>query len=114
MNSSDKQVSISVRRQGLFQFLIGLLVFAVVLAILVLLSQYVSNLVIPIGLLLPGAYALAGLVQFITGVPFFELARRWDSLKGWQRGVFGTFIVLVGGALVAGIIGSIGYWASHQ
>jgi len=95
MNSTDRRVSISVRRKGLFQFLMGLLAFAVILVVLLLLSQYVSNVVIPIGLLLPGAYALAGLVEFATGIPFIELARRWDSLKGWQRGVFGAFIVIV-------------------
>ncbi len=44
---------------------------------------------------LPGAYALSGLVEFVTGISFFEFAARWDELKGWQRGIFGTFIVIV-------------------
>ena len=56
---------------------------------------------------------MAGLIEFVTGVSFIDLARRWDELKGWQRGVFGTFIVLVGGALVVGVIGLIGYWAAQ-
>ena len=96
-----------VRRKGLFKFLIGALVFAVVLGVLLQLLEYVSNLIVPIGLLLPGAYALAGLVEFITGIPFFELARRWDSLKGWQRGVFGTAIVVMALFLIIGIGGLI-------
>ncbi len=32
------------------------------------------------------------LLELITGVPFSELSNRWDSLKGWQRGVIGITV----------------------
>jgi hypothetical protein len=54
---------------------------------------------------IPGAFALAGLVQLVSGVPFSELAARWDSLKGWQRGVLGLLIVGVAvGAIFLGLM----------
>jgi hypothetical protein len=56
---------------------------------------------------LPGAYALSGLIEFATGVSFLEFARRWDELKGWQRGIFGTFIVVIALFLILAIGGFI-------
>lgn len=49
---------------------------------------------------IPGALALLGVVEIITGIPYHQLARRWDSLRGWQRGVYGTFIVLIATAVI--------------
>mgnify|MGYP000308385719 CR=1 FL=1 len=46
------------------------------------------------GFAVPGAMALVGLIQFVGGVPFGELAYRWDSLAGWQRGILGTTFVI--------------------
>lgn len=69
----------------------------------------------PFGLLLmvvPGGFALAGLMQSITGVPFADLSNRWNSLKGWQRGLigFGAFafcmLLLFGGLVVYGLLTS--------
>jgi len=53
---------------------------------------------------IPGGFALAGLVQLVSGVPFSELAARWDSLAGWQRGVLGVAIVLVSLVAILGIM----------
>lgn len=50
----------------------------------------------------PGAFALVGLVQTVSGVPFSELAGRWDDLQGWQRGILGTLIVLVAVSIIIG------------
>jgi len=33
---------------------------------------------------LPGAYALVGLVELLTGVRFATLSAGWDSLRGWR------------------------------
>lgn len=44
---------------------------------------------VPWEIAIPGGFALAGAIQLATGVPFSNLASRWDSLKGWQRSVFG-------------------------
>lgn len=46
--------------------------------------------------------------ELIAGVPFTELSNRWDSLKGWQRGVIGftgcvfliTLIILIMGSIL--------------
>ena len=93
----------SVRRKGLFRFVIGLAVFTVCLIVPLFLLPYLGHQLTPPGMIpfaLPGAYALSGLIEFITGISFWEFARRWDELKGWQRGVFGTFIVLVAGFMI--------------
>jgi hypothetical protein len=54
---------------------------------------------------LPGGLAVAALLQLVTGVPFSEWSARWGSLKGWQRGVFGTLIVaLLLGCVFGGMV----------
>jgi hypothetical protein len=53
---------------------------------------------------IPGAFFLAGLIQLVSGVPFAELAERWDSLHGWQRGVLGTLTVLLSAGVIFGIL----------
>jgi len=59
---------------------------------------------IGLGWAVPAAIALVGLVQLVSGVPFTELSRRWDSLAGWQRGVLGTLIfILACGVIFLGI-----------
>jgi hypothetical protein len=52
----------------------------------------------------PGAFALAGLIQFVSGVPFTQLSAKWDSLKGWQRGVLGVIIFVFAVALIFGVL----------
>jgi len=103
MNASETSNRTSVRRRGLLHFLIGLAVFVVGLAVPVFLLPYLGHQLTPHGMIpfaLPGAYGLSGLVELVTGISFFEFAARWDQLKGWQRGIFGTFIVLVAGFLI--------------
>lgn len=88
----------SIRLRGLLQFLGSGAVFAALLFWLA--SQYTAspNYQLPGGLfsmlvmMAPGGFAIAGLIQLISGVPFSELSDKWDSLKGWQRGVFGVAI----------------------
>jgi hypothetical protein len=43
----------------------------------------------------PGAYALVGLLEAISGRPFREFGVKWDQLKGWQRGVLGLAVVTI-------------------
>jgi hypothetical protein len=58
----------------------------------------------------PGGFALAGLLQWISGVPFSEMSDRWNALPGWQRGVYGTLVfvgglgVLFGGLMLYGLL----------
>lgn len=103
MNASEAPQMASVRRTGLLRFAIGLAAFAIGLTIPLSLLPYLGHQLTPPAMIpfaLPGAYALSGLIEFITGISFFQFARRWDELKGWQRGVFGTFIVLAAGFLI--------------
>jgi hypothetical protein len=98
----------SIRKRGLLHFALWMLAFLGAMAVPVLLLPRLGFQLSPFGMIpfaLPGAFALKGLLEFVTGFPFLELARRWDELKGWQRGVLGTIIVLV--ALVV-IIGGVG------
>ncbi len=55
----------------------------------------------------PGALALAGLVQFISGVHFSELSSRWNELQGWQRGLLGTLIIAVACGAIFGVMAFI-------
>ena len=50
---------------------------------------------------LPGALALTGLLELLTGHRFLSLASKWDQLAGWQRGVLGLLVV----ALAFGVVG---------
>jgi hypothetical protein len=64
-------------------------------------------------LAIPGAFALAGAMQAITGVSFATIASNWQSLAGWQRGIIGLFIVMVAFALAFAcmvIIGELNGW----
>lgn len=50
----------------------------------------------------PGALLLIGVVELITNAPFVHLASRWDELKPWKRGVYGTLIVVAAIVLIFG------------
>jgi uncharacterized membrane protein len=39
-------------------------------------------------------FVCAGFLELVTGSPFSQLGRKWMALRGWQRGVLGTLIVL--------------------
>ncbi len=108
----------SVRAKGLAQFLLSGLVFALV--ILWFMQQRGANpdFNLPggpfgiLGLCVPGGFALAGLLQAITGAPFSELANRWDALKGWQRGLIGVGVFALGLLLLFGGLVAYGYLTS--
>ena len=107
--STQPPTAAATRRKGMVIFIMGIAVFALGLAVSIVLTKQGFELN-PHELLLlaiPGGYALSGLLEVITRVPFMDFARRWDELKGWQRGVIGTGIVLA----VMAIIGiGIGLW----
>ena len=101
--AADNPNPSSIRRKGLLRLAIGLGVFAIGLTIPMYVLPYFHHQLTPTGMIpfaLPGAYALSGIIELVTGVSFFEFVRRWDELKGWQRGIFGTFIVLVAGTII--------------
>jgi len=56
-------------------------------------SFIVKQFIIPLAV--PGAFALMGLLEIITGIPFKEMSGKWDNLKGWQRGILGTGVAIL-------------------
>lgn len=110
-----KTVSASgIRRKGLLRFVLSAAVFALGVGYVLFIGPH-SHEEWDMGDLLifavPGGYALVGLIEMITGVPFSNLARKWDDLKGWQRGVLGTLIVIFASGL---ILGAVGLFFSRQ
>lgn len=103
----------NIRVKGLLQFLGSGLVFGVVIGWFMQQRAIDPTFKLPGGIfslllmMAPGGFALAGLLQLLTGVPFSELSDRWNALKGWQRGVIGVFSFLLGLALLFG--GLVGY-----
>ena len=61
-------------------------------------SLIVKQFIIPLAV--PGAFAVMGLLEIITVIPFKNMSIKWDNLKGWQREILGagiailTFIIL--------------------
>ena len=49
---------------------------------------------------IPFVYFCIGIVELLSGKPYQQLADAWMTLRGWQRGIIGTLIVLVGGFLI--------------
>jgi hypothetical protein len=46
-----------------------------------------------LGIGVPAVPFLIGVLELISGRSFSDLSRRWDALKGWQRGLIGTAVV---------------------
>lgn len=79
----------------------GLYFVALIVIAFSIFSVEINPLAFATGLL-PVAWALAGCIELVTGVPFFKMAERWDGLAGWQRGmavlalfVFGIFLIFL-------------------
>ena len=94
-NPSVPLSSRQIRQRGLKALAIGLGLFAAILFLMYWLSAHHYRFSFAaIGASLPFAYAGIGFVELVTGAPYQRLARSWMSLRGWQRGVLGTFIVV--------------------
>jgi hypothetical protein len=88
----------NARSKGLVKFFGGSLIFVVVLVNLPRDAGGAIGNVGPARALLmaiPAVVALTGLVELVTGSRFGELAKKWDSLKGWQRGILGTLVAML-------------------
>jgi hypothetical protein len=57
-----------------------------------------------IGATLPFACACIGFIELMTGAPYLRLARSWMGLRGWQRGVLGTFIVVASFVIIICVV----------
>jgi len=94
----------NIRKQGLIYLVIGLAITGLMIS----LANYFFGAgnwnFIGYGFAIPGALALVGLIQLVSGVPFNELASSWDNLAGWQRGILGLIIVLVACSIIVGCL----------
>jgi len=84
---------------------------AAVVGIILLIERmgFVPGPIAMVGLAIPFVPLYVGIIEVITDIPFFELARRWDNLKGWQRGLYGTTIIVLALFGILAIVG--GYFA---
>ena len=96
--------SSEIRKRGLKMLAGGGVVFAALLFLMYRLSAhgYKFHFAV-IGASLPFVLCCVGFIELVTGSPYLLLGQRWMALRGWQRGLLGTFIVLA--ALVLIILG---------
>src|SRR5262249_51177638 len=66
-----------------------------------------------IGSSIPFVYLCIGIIELITNSPYRDTASRWDPLRGWQRGVLGTFIVLASLVVIGILATSVGMFLSR-
>jgi hypothetical protein len=94
------------RVEGWKKVKIGGLITIVFIAVItgIIVSGYQITRINPFTIvpaLAPIAWFLAGVLEIVTGVPFTELAQKWDHLQGWQRGVIGISVFVGGLFLLA-------------
>ncbi len=53
---------------------------------------------------LPDVPAVIDPVELVAGTPFTQLNRNWMGLRGWQRGVIGTTIIVTTFVVIVGIV----------
>jgi hypothetical protein len=87
--------SSEIRKRGSKMLACGGIVFAAVLYLMYWLSahHYGFHFAV-ISASLPFVFVCVGVIELVTGSPYLRLAQSWMGLRGWQRGVLGTFIVL--------------------
>src|SRR5207249_2431981 len=95
-NATDlPATSHEIRKRGCRMFAGGMIVFGAILYLMYWLSAHGHHILLPlIGASLPFVFVCVGFIEAVTGAPYLRLAHAWMSLRGWQRGLLGTFIVL--------------------
>jgi hypothetical protein len=83
---------ITIRRRGLIKVTIGIPVGVAWFLIQQHLEHWSEWLkfIVP-GF--PGVLALIGTVELVGGLPISDLAKRWDTLRWWQRGILGMIVI---------------------
>jgi len=103
------EVQRSVRKRGLKYMGLGLMISLPLWGLVVwLVAKGFTFHFALVPACLPFAYVCMGLVELVSGRPFQQLGRAWMDLKGWQRGVLGTFIILVAIAVMICAVALIG------
>ena len=80
--------------------ILGCLLMAGILVAIAFAGYTPGNPFMLIPAAIPFVYFCIGSIELITGRPYRQLAEAWMTLRGWQRGVLGTLIVLVGGLVI--------------
>ena len=96
MNTPEHIPSSSeIRKRGLKMLAGGGIVFGAILYLMYWLSarNYQFHFAV-IGASLPFVFVCVGFIETVTGWPYLRLAGRWMALRGWQRALLGTFIVV--------------------
>lgn len=94
-----------IRKRGFKMLMIAGSLFVANVLFLLWASSHSHNVHFPIvGMSLPLAVALIGSIEAITGAPFQNLADSWMSLRGWERGILGTFIVVGSLAIIMCVV----------
>jgi hypothetical protein len=96
-----------VRLRGLKLIGIGLVFGAVWFALMEFVMVERNRQVMGPGLGLPLLPLLVGLVELVWGRHFDELSRRWDELRGWQRGLLGLVIVAMATVVIVTLAGFV-------
>jgi hypothetical protein len=92
---------VTVRQKGLIKFVLGSAIFGAILGWVYRSgAQQTHHVYEPTLMALPGAFAVVGLIECVTGTPFSKYSDAWERLKGWQRGVLGTSFLLVVSAIL--------------
>ncbi len=106
---------ISIRLHGMKWIVAAIGICAAVVGIILLIERmgFVPGPIAMVGLAIPFVPLFGGIIEVITGIPFFELARRWDNLKGWQRGLYGTTFVVLALFGILAIVGGYFTFLDH-
>lgn len=100
-------------KRALKKLIIGILGFVLMagLFLIISLAGYMpGNPFMLIPAAIPFVYFCVGVIELLTGRPFQQLADAWMALRGWQRGVIGTLIVVVAGFLVIFLMAALLMW----
>jgi uncharacterized membrane protein YagU involved in acid resistance len=62
----------------------------------------------------PGAFALAGFIEAVTGLPFTQLSKAWNGLTAWQRGLYGLLAVTVASVVIFFVLALVLAWAARR
>lgn len=98
------------RKRALKKITLGILAFlgiAGLYAAIAFAGDLPQNPFMLIPAAIPFAYCSIGVIELLTGRPYQQLADAWMSLRGWQRGVIGTLIVLLAGFLILVVVTAV-------
>jgi len=81
-------MSWGIRLRGLILCVVG---FGIAAAMILVQMGFGTNALIISGI--PGAIGLVGLIELVSGYPFYKIAAKWDAMHGLVR--FGLGLVII-------------------